>query len=438
MLRRSVRLLKEDTEAGVVLSLLLSTAILERSLGDVYLLRGFPCPSMLKDLLATSELQNIFGTTVIQLLQLVIGRPKSLNLRNISWHGFVSPGEVPTHYVWLLLCITASLGAILVKQGICLKDIPHRASITFPQTEVLKDVFPDLSTGDLPQLRLLFKESVFIPATMQPLWTLALDAFAENRYGECIVLLLPLLEHGMRCLYCLANHCHNRLLTAVNTVLFTTFDETLDMKDFSQNWSHEIINTSNSAVQMVLLDLLTYPEGPRLRDVISHGEVDLETCPRFLVRHLLGVFSALCHLAVPPHSTFPQESILQQIDQTAHSYQSRFHPISLLKKQIVETADSLSKWNTLQRPPEHEVETNITWQNPPGSATVCEAAQRLLEMSSFNSKHFAFISLVQPFDDIKREVVRMLAVPICTLYRGWSKQRNEEYISSAAKNQFCC
>ena len=35
MLRRSVRLLKEDTEAGVVLSLLLSTAILERSLGDV-------------------------------------------------------------------------------------------------------------------------------------------------------------------------------------------------------------------------------------------------------------------------------------------------------------------------------------------------------------------------------------------------------------------
>ena len=34
------------------------------------------------------------------------------------------------------------------------------------------------------------------------------------RYGECIVLLLPLLEHGMRCLYCLANHCHNRLLTA--------------------------------------------------------------------------------------------------------------------------------------------------------------------------------------------------------------------------------
>ena len=80
------------------------------------------------------------------------------------------------------------------------------------------------------------------------------------------------------------------------------------MKDFSQNWSHEIINTSNSAVQMVLLDLLTYPEGPRLRDVISHGEVDLETCPRFLVRHLLGVFSALCRLALPPHSTFPQVS----------------------------------------------------------------------------------------------------------------------------------
>lgn len=186
---------------------------------------------------------------------------------------------------------------------------------------------------------------------------------------------------------------------------------------------------------MLLLDLLKYSEGPRLRDVVSHGEVDLETCPPFLGRHLLGIFSALCHLALPPHSTLRQESILQQIDQAASSYQSRFHPISLLKKQIVATAGSLSEWNALPRPPENEVETKVTWQNPTGGTTVCENVQHLLKMTSFNTEQFAFISFVQPFEDIKTEVERMLAAPICTLYRGWSKQRNEECISSVAKSR---
>ena len=38
-----------------------------------------------------------------------------------------------------------------MKQGICLKDIPHRASITFPQTEVLKDVFPGTTYSHVRQ-----------------------------------------------------------------------------------------------------------------------------------------------------------------------------------------------------------------------------------------------------------------------------------------------
>ena len=35
MLRRCLRLLEEDSEPGLILSLLVSTAVLERSLGDV-------------------------------------------------------------------------------------------------------------------------------------------------------------------------------------------------------------------------------------------------------------------------------------------------------------------------------------------------------------------------------------------------------------------
>jgi len=53
------------------------------------------CPTLLKDLLATQELKEVFGATVVSLLHILIGPPSSLNLRNVLWHGFAAPAEVP-------------------------------------------------------------------------------------------------------------------------------------------------------------------------------------------------------------------------------------------------------------------------------------------------------------------------------------------------------
>ena len=35
----------------------------------------------------------------IQLLRIVMGPPISLNLRNVTWHGFPQPGEMTPRYV---------------------------------------------------------------------------------------------------------------------------------------------------------------------------------------------------------------------------------------------------------------------------------------------------------------------------------------------------
>ena len=90
-------LLKSSNPADQNLCLLLLTSSLEHALGDVYLTYSgaSQCPSLLKDLLATSELKDVFGETVISLLHILIGPPSSLNLRNVLWHGFTAPGEVP-------------------------------------------------------------------------------------------------------------------------------------------------------------------------------------------------------------------------------------------------------------------------------------------------------------------------------------------------------
>ena len=44
------------------------------------------------------------------------------------------------------------------------------------------DNVSDISSNDLPLMKLLHETSSFVPTTMEPLWTFAVDAFAENRY----------------------------------------------------------------------------------------------------------------------------------------------------------------------------------------------------------------------------------------------------------------
>ena len=43
---------------------------------------------------------------------------------------------------------------------------------------------------------------------------------------------------------------------------------------------------------MLLLDMLRYPEGPRFRDRISHGEIDLDKVDLEVASHILNVCAA--------------------------------------------------------------------------------------------------------------------------------------------------
>ncbi|KAG9469526.1 hypothetical protein GDO78_020305, partial [Eleutherodactylus coqui] len=70
---------------------------------EVYLIIGKDCPFLLRDLLASQELAKIFSQSVMNVLRVFLGSPLSLNLRNILWHGFASPHEIPPKYCSMLL-----------------------------------------------------------------------------------------------------------------------------------------------------------------------------------------------------------------------------------------------------------------------------------------------------------------------------------------------
>ena len=97
----------------------------------------------------------------------MVGPPSDLNLRNILWHGFASPTEIPREYVgyhihswlwtaththththtrvhdryaYLFFIIVSSLGKILQSATPSL-PFNHRPFITFPQEAVFGNVF---------------------------------------------------------------------------------------------------------------------------------------------------------------------------------------------------------------------------------------------------------------------------------------------------------
>ncbi|XP_078671984.1 endoplasmic reticulum membrane-associated RNA degradation protein-like [Branchiostoma floridae x Branchiostoma belcheri] len=337
------------------LSLLQATAALERALGDVFLMHGTQCPSLLKDLLATRELTEIFGCTAMSCLHVLIGPPSSLNLRNIAWHGFFSPGEAPDMYVSFLLVVVATLG----EQTPFLYEVSHRTPLDLsPQLEQLQQVFPVLQVADVPGLRDVIHRTAFIQPSMMPYWEKALEKFSDQSYGHCLLLLLPQLEHGLRRVFAVVNNCPQRMLTAESSVLYTTFDEILSptLQDGSTNLMSSELGDS---YMELLLDLLVHPEGPRVRDHTSHGELDLATIPAGLANHVLCVCLSFCiKYASTDRSTLSQPAV--HVEQVVQGYKSLFHPTALLVQRVYSCLESMSTWLQVPRPTEEELKGNHT------------------------------------------------------------------------------
>nr|XP_008993652.4 endoplasmic reticulum membrane-associated RNA degradation protein isoform X5 [Callithrix jacchus] len=206
--------LKSLQSPAISLSLMKLTSCLERALGDVFLLLGKECPFLLRDLLASEELAQIFGQSVMNVLKVFIGSPCGLNLRNVLWHGFASPEEIPPKYCSMMILLTVGLGQLLKSYLQNTKlTLTHRSFVTLKNLEDLV-IFPDVTYEVLSVLEEVMTKSAFILKIMLPYWEVALIKFRSQRFADCAILLLAQLETGLRNVFATLNRCPARLLTA--------------------------------------------------------------------------------------------------------------------------------------------------------------------------------------------------------------------------------
>ena len=301
-------------------SLVLCTVI-DRAPRDVFVHGAggeVPAPLLIRDVLASAVLHASLSAATIHVLQLLIGPPTTINIRNLLWHGFVAPHELPRWVGPVLLLVLASLlpGPL---QGL----VQHRPLRVLEQHGIMQRNIT-LAPLDEAEMHRVVERSSFPHMPVRAAWHHALCRFSASPVSAMLVL-LPLVEDGLRqarrrfCalmfadafqVFAAANDCAARVMTAEATELFTTLEIVLELQvDATPNRLFAVLPRWLSAL---LLDLFVFPEvaplhaptpcnapqGPRLRDRASHGEVDnLEPWPPLVLRLAL----ALCeHFADPP------------------------------------------------------------------------------------------------------------------------------------------
>ncbi|XP_068926577.1 endoplasmic reticulum membrane-associated RNA degradation protein isoform X3 [Petaurus breviceps papuanus] len=349
--------LKSLQPEAIPLSLMKLTSCLERALGDVFLLIGKECPFLLRDLLVSKELAEVFGQSVMDILRVFIGSPCGLNLRNILWHGFASPQEIPPKYCSMLVLLTAGLGQLL-KSYLQQTNFTfvHRPFLTFTHLKELI-IFPDINDEVLLIAEELVKKSTFVLKVMIPFWEAIVMKFRSHRYGDCLMLLLTQLETGLRKVFTTVNKCPKRLLTAESTTFYTTFDEILAKQLSDDEINHLPLFLGEPAMEF-LWDFLNHQEGPRVRDRLSHGEINLTDFPKEVTNQLLAfsIVLLLRFVGEDVLSVSKENASIKTLISCANRYCSQFHPVSQLKKKILYCEKSIRIWPQLPLVPVEQIQ----------------------------------------------------------------------------------
>ena len=253
------------------------TAIFERLLGDLFLslenqnqpnakLRRKP-PPLIRDLLQTPEMKAVLGESPLFLLQVILGSPRALNLRNIAWHGFASPNEVHPGFYCLLLLLyldVVEFRLLGVQDNFISRELRDLSSLPpsdfdfgLGPMSILSEFQAD-SRGSLTtsqealkvELFEVFQKSLFVVPGRSTLFHQALEYYAKadtDPYAIffCLILALPTLEHCLRAFWITENSMPTPLLCADSFRYYSIIDMFLDTHVNDDTMSVDALTTGS-------------------------------------------------------------------------------------------------------------------------------------------------------------------------------------------------
>lgn len=279
-------------------------------------------------------------------LKILLGTPNCVNIRNIVWHGFPSTDEIPSYYTAVIMLCIISFGKILLKVNF---EIDKRDKIT-NLTDYFDGIegFIDEKKLESKMVNVTYLNNIFykIPSSHIPIWKRIYKLYQSDSFIGCVLLLLPQMELLFRIFFGNVNCVDiSAKRDEYYIILDTVFEEYLE-NDRSR--INEVYREMDMSVLKLIHDIFISPFGPRVRDKISHGEVDLNTLDKRICKSL--IYLSLC--------------ILNE-DVQLGPYESQFHPNSSLNKDLISTELTIFKVRSLEVP--EQLQTVLDWdlaENP--------------------------------------------------------------------------
>lgn len=315
-----------DSATGNLSTALILTSIVEYSLGNIYQTEiGTAPPHLLRDLLQTDAIVGVLGEIPVYLLRLLLGTPNGINLRNLVWHGFPAEEEVSGLYNNFLLLILGAIGDILRMQN---HDVEFR---TCPQNiaKLIREM--QLVSFDISRLDAYLAQSNDLISHAQLIsWQQTVEFYRNGCFYHCVSMALPQLEMYLRRLYgklyrIIPNAKINEYYIIMDTIV-AEYDT-----DGVRNKIHDYYSP---ALLELVYDLLSAMGGPRIRDKLSHGELNLTYIDETVANRVLLV----CYLFISDSSDF--------------IYRSIFHPNAILRISLIACKCSLERCEIIPLSPD--------------------------------------------------------------------------------------
>lgn len=344
--------LRSDEPMNMELGALVLFSTIERILGDLYLAlklkenqtsesKSAKPPFLLRDLVDSATLKSSLNPSFINLLKLFFYSPKSLNLRNLAWHGFLLQSEHNKRALWFLVLLLVWLNQWTETNEI---KLTNRKRIRLSTSRVLdlnQSIFSHLfDDSDLKEncMQLIAKCQLISEESTRNVWLHCFDIDereSEASLYEKTVLLLPKLEHLLRKMYSLIHSDGHemRYHMAFTDTFYITLDDLFSKYQVDPNSNqptllpNRLLESLNLNFLNCVHDLFEYEDGARLRDRLSHGELE-PFIPAYYYNQLLFISLRFVHFSFKLTSILNDEwSLFDRVDS---NYLSNFHPIDII------------------------------------------------------------------------------------------------------------
>ncbi|KAG1687214.1 hypothetical protein DVH05_005328 [Phytophthora capsici] len=386
-----VKWMLSDECGEYFLAFTVGVTILEKALYDLHnqiLLLGGSTKSrkknlILRDLLHSDTLTALLPSSLLRLL-LILFLPSGLNLRNLAWHGFLTPAEFPKCFGSLTLLLIMALPRYFHQESeetelFRIDNFDDKFIIQEKDTEMQKGLVATLrteSSASRQEMVRRWTSAPIIPFGRSNLLQRVIEALVER--GDELWFLFavfPVLEHTLRLEFLRVNQERAGLSSAYGLAQIDAYYSTLD--GFGQKDKHQVLlhpavlldskdgdttlefvgnalyQTLPFASLAILLDLFMMSSGPNLRAKFCHGEADLSSFlsstsganpmakVSLATRLLFEAFVLLCEANQEKNDLGSEMLLSPSVHQCLDSFRARstcsFHPFYRLHRALSKT-----------------------------------------------------------------------------------------------------